>query len=145
MTVLTSSTLAAMAETCFGCGADNPRGLHFAYRDLDDCAAEIDYTFDEAFSGEPGIVHGGLQATMLDEVLGHVAHRRVAEELGRRATIVTADFELKYRAPCPTLEPVKARARIARIAWPSLFVEGEICSSDGNVLTSATARWRVLD
>lgn len=58
-------------------------------------------TLAERYSGEPGIVHGGIQATILDEVMGRAVTRSIpAAERNRPA--VTATFELRYRSACRT-------------------------------------------
>jgi acyl-coenzyme A thioesterase PaaI-like protein len=103
-----------------------------------------DVELAEAYSGEPGIVHGGIQATVLDEVMGHAAQRQVAELAdGKKA--VTASFELRCCAPCATGERVRVSGAVASVEWPSIHVAGTIVESDGRLLTEATARWRVLD
>lgn len=134
-----------MADTCFGCGADNPQGLHIQYRCEPDGATSTTLSISWIHSGEPGIVHGGIQATILDEVLGRAAQRAVTELVGERRSIVTASFELRYRAPCMIDQPITARARVDRIEWPSILVSGELTDAAGSLLTEATARWRVVD
>lgn len=134
-----------MAELCFGCGKDNPQGLHIEYVDEPDGSTGTTLTLSGIHSGEPDIVHGGIQATILDEVLGRAAQRAVAKLTAERPTIVTAAFELRYRAPCPTDQEFTAHARVDRIDWPSVYVVGQLTNSDGLVLTEAKARWRVLE
>jgi acyl-coenzyme A thioesterase PaaI-like protein len=95
-------------------------------------------------SGEPGIVHGGIQATILDEVLGRAAQRAVIEIAGQRRTIVTASFELRYRSPCVIDERITARAWVERVEWPSVHVRGELTDATGCLLTEGNARWRVI-
>ena len=57
-------------ELCFGCGEDNPEGLHLQFEEQPDGAGHAVVVLGDHHSGEPGIVHGGIQATMLDEVMG---------------------------------------------------------------------------
>jgi acyl-coenzyme A thioesterase PaaI-like protein len=134
----------ARPELCFGCGADNPCGLHITYEVEPDGSSSATLTLSWEHSGEPDLVHGGIQATILDEVMGHAAQRTVKDIAGDRRVIVTASFELRYRAPCPTGQPVTARGRVDRVEWPSVFVAGTLTDSEGRLLTEATARWRVL-
>jgi len=54
---------------CFGCSPDNSNGLHLQF------AAEGDKVICEwavpaGFEGWPGVVHGGITATMMDEIAG---------------------------------------------------------------------------
>lgn len=135
----------AKQELCFGCGADNPHGLHIQYEVLPDGASATTLNLSWEHSGEPGLVHGGIQATILDEVMGHAAQRAVSELAGERRVIVTASFELRYRSPCPTGQPITGRGYVDRVEWPSVFVAGKLTAGDGTLLTEATARWRVID
>ncbi len=87
------------------------------------------------------MVHGGIQAVLLDEVLGMAIHVYADDE---RFNIVTADFQLRYRRPVEADTPLTIR-RIARVEEPSYFLEGEIVDADGVVLTQAEARFRRVD
>ena len=132
-----------MSHQCFGCGADNPSGLHLEITEAENRSAACTATVPLVYAGEPGVVHGGIQATLLDEVLCRAAQYDMwARDI--EALIVTASMELRYRAACPVGEPLTIRADVDRIDWPSYFVSGAILDSSGVVLTEATARWRVL-
>ncbi len=138
------SEAALTVTTCFGCGTDNPVGLHL-HTDIEpDGSTRIHTTVAERFSGEPGIVHGGIQATILDEVMGRAVSRAIPSDESNRPA-VTASFELRYRNACRTDTALVARGRVLSFEWPSILVEGTISDASGNVLTEAKARWRVLD
>ncbi|KAI1362471.1 hypothetical protein F5Y08DRAFT_272670 [Xylaria arbuscula] len=62
--------------------------------------------FGAGLAGFPGIVHGGALATLLDESLGRCAILRFPSRTG-----VTANLELKYRAPTLTNRFYVIRAR----------------------------------
>lgn len=131
-------------ELCFGCGQDNPEGLHLTFQERPEGSVLAEVNLGPYLSGEPGIVHGGIQATILDEVMGRAVQRRVRELVGHPRTAVTAAFELRYRVGCPTGAPLRAEGTIRQVAWPSIHVDGWIVDADGTLLTEATARWRVL-
>ena len=57
---------------------------------------------------------------------------------------VTADFNLRYRRPVATNTTLVIRGRLIRREDPHLFLEGEIVDAEGQVLTTAEARWRRL-
>jgi uncharacterized protein (TIGR00369 family) len=129
-------------DRCFGCGQQNERGLKLRFRRASDGWLEAEYTAPEYYSGPPGVVHGGIQAVLLDEVLGMSIH---ANADGEDFNIVTADFRLRYRRPVPAETPLMIRGHIARVEEPSYFLEGEIVDPDGAVLTQAEARFRRVD
>src|SRR5262249_20775572 len=60
---------------CFGCSPDNPHGLGLRFFETD-AGVEIDYTAPDRVEGAPGIVHGGVQATILDEAFCVTVHAK---------------------------------------------------------------------
>jgi acyl-coenzyme A thioesterase PaaI-like protein len=63
----------AAQHHCFGCGPDNPYGLHLQFT-LDATAqtATARVHLDRHFEGPPGHIHGGIIATLLDEAMSKV-------------------------------------------------------------------------
>lgn len=59
-------------QPCFGCAPDHPTGLRLRFEKGvgPDGAAFVETTWrpDDRFQGPPGIVHGGIVATLADEV-----------------------------------------------------------------------------
>lgn len=99
---------------------------------------------EEKYAGKQGVVHGGIQATLLDEVFGLTVLKLSEDIYGEPKPVVTATYQLKYKAPCPTQTELVVRSRIIKVDLPSVFVEGEICNASGEVLTRAEARWRIM-
>lgn len=128
-------------DMCFGCGQRNELGLRLRFQLFEDGSVEASYTTPEHFAGATGVVHGGIQAALLDEVQGIAVHSAVGPEV----RIVTADFRLRYRRPVPDQTPLTIRGRIKRRDDPSYFTEAEILDASGEVLTQAEARWRRID
>ena len=128
-------------DRCFGCGHRNERGLKLRFR-VREREVEAEYTADEALCGAPGVVHGGIQAALLDEVMGMAAH---AGDRSGEVDVVTADFRLRFRRPTPSGVPLRVRARLVRVEGRDYFLEGEIVGPDDEVLTRAEARWRRIE
>jgi acyl-coenzyme A thioesterase PaaI-like protein len=127
-------------DRCYGCGQGNAQGLRMTFEHREG-SAECVYTAPDHLAGAPGVIHGGVQATLLDEVMGHAVHfADAAPDLD----IATVDFSLRYRRPAPVAVPLTIRARLLRAEDRDYFVSGEIVSPDGEVLTTAEARWRRL-
>lgn len=127
---------------CFGCGQGNEAGLKLRFRILRDGEVEAEYTAPAHLAGAPEVIHGGVQAVLLDEALGVAAHTAIADPALR---IVTVDFRLRYRRPAHTLTPLRVRGRLERIEDRNLFLVGEILDAGGRALTTAEARWKRLD
>jgi acyl-coenzyme A thioesterase PaaI-like protein len=126
---------------CFGCGPENEAGLHLAFRQTGTATVECTYAVPAHLCGGPATVHGGIQATILDEALGKAALLGFAD--GPRRRIVTAEFSLRYRRPAPLGEPLTARAELVRVEGANVFVRGALFACDGTELTTAEARWKV--
>lgn len=130
-------------DRCFGCGADNPNGMRLTFERYGDGTVEVRHRTDPDHCGVDTIVHGGIQATVLDEVMGVAAQLALPAEASDEAC-VTAEMHLRYRRPVPIADEVVARARIDRIEGRDFFVVGAIVGPDGDHLTEATSRWRQL-
>jgi uncharacterized protein (TIGR00369 family) len=126
-------------DRCFGCGHSNPDGLRLRFRRTGPGAVEAPYTAPESVAGAPGVIHGGIQAAVLDEVLGMAASLDVDAP---ETSVVTVDFRIRYRRPAPTGRPLRARGRVLRVDGADVFVQGELVDESDEVLTRATARWR---
>ncbi len=130
--------------TCFGCGPANPDGLRLRFRKLHDGVTVETHLHPPPFmAGVAGVLHGGIQATVLDEVMGVAA----AESLPPgpdRPPCVTAEIAVRYLRPVPMEGHVVARARLERVDGRDLYVRGEIIAADGTQLTTADSRWRQL-
>lgn len=118
-------------QRCFACGARNTAGLRLVFRQEGDQIA-TEFTPDERFQGFPGVVHGGILATLLDETLS-----RTTTVEGR--WMMTGRLEVRYRGPAPvgralrvTARTVSSRARMVRAA-------GEIRLADAPGTLIATA------
>jgi uncharacterized protein (TIGR00369 family) len=126
-------------NTCFGCSPFNERGLRMVWRRIGLGEVEAHYTVDDHWGGAPGIVHGGIQAALLDETMGVAIHHATGAD--EPMDVVTARFELDYRRPVPTGEAIVLWARRTRQEGRRHFVQGEIRDRTGEVLTSASALW----
>jgi uncharacterized protein (TIGR00369 family)/excisionase family DNA binding protein len=118
-------------HACFGCGRLNPFGLqlHFV---ADEAGVWADFVPGRLREGWTGTVHGGILATLLDEVLAWALfhHRIVA---------VTARLAITYRRPAPVGEPLRAHGRIVRDRGRLVEAAGEIRDRAGTLLAEATA------
>ncbi|KAI8958764.1 Adenylylsulfate kinase-domain-containing protein [Daldinia sp. FL1419] len=71
--------------------------------------------------GHPGIVHGGLLATMLDEGLARCCFAALPHKVG-----LTANLNIDYRAPAPADSYVVLRATTKKVEGRKAWVEGRI-------------------
>lgn len=116
------------AASCFVCGRDNSVGLHLSFYDDGEDTVSSSFTLDERFQGYPGIVHGGILASVLDEVVGRVAmigdHHRF---------MMTVTMKVSYRLPVEINTPLQAVGRIVKIRGRIGKAEGHIRLPDGSI------------
>lgn len=55
---------------CFACGRDHPGGLHLRLTAGPDVSVMGELTVGEHHQGAPGLAHGGIIATAMDEMMG---------------------------------------------------------------------------
>ncbi|PYH89108.1 Thioesterase/thiol ester dehydrase-isomerase, partial [Aspergillus ellipticus CBS 707.79] len=71
--------------------------------------------------GHPGIVHGGLLATLLDEAMGRCCFPALPNQVG-----VTANLSLDYRRPAMAGNYAVLRAETVKVEGRKAWVEGRI-------------------
>lgn len=90
---------------CFGCSPANPAGLRLRFRRLGERVVAR-HVIAERFHGAPGVAHGGVVATILDEVSCAAVHL-VADQW-----VMTGELTVRYERPCPVETPLEASAAI---------------------------------
>jgi uncharacterized protein (TIGR00369 family) len=121
---------------CFACGPRNPRGLHLDIQH-DGESIYVDFTPDETWQGFGGLAHGGLVATVLDEVMAWALY-------GYDDLAVTAKMEITYRKPVPIGRPLRATARLREDRGRAKKVRGEIRDAAGRLLASAESLFLIV-
>lgn len=126
-------------QMCFACGPDNPSGLKLQFHQEGEVYVTT-FIADQAFQGYQNIVHGGIVATLLDEVMA----RYVWEKYGPSAT---AKLEVRFRRPAPCGVPIEARGWITAVRRGGRAIEtaAEARLEDGLILAEATALVVCLD
>jgi len=92
---------------CFGCSPDNASGLHLEFWEDGDDVLTV-WSPADTYAGWVHTLHGGIIATIMDEVASWVISRKL------QAAGVTSRLEVKYRHPVSTREPqVTVRGHLA--------------------------------
>lgn len=120
------------SDMCFVCGRKNPAGLYMQFFDNGRDEVLSEYTVAARYQSYPGIVHGGILASMLDEVVG-----RVAMIGDHHHFMVSVNLQVLYRHPVPIETPLKVRGRIVRLRGRLGKAQGEIILPDGTVACEA--------
>ena len=118
-------------ESCFGCSTTNPASLGIALTTTPD-GAEGRVRFGPDTEGAPSLVHGGLLATLADEVMGYVQH-------GGNAVRLTAEMSLRYRRPTPVNTELRCRAYAGETTGRRFHVHAVITTADDDTTVLAEA------
>lgn len=105
---------------CFACGTDNPVGLHLDPTEMVDGEAVAVYRPIEHHGGAGDTLHGGLAATVLDEIMvwaGILAHRVLT---------VTGTMDLRFRRPVSVADEIEVRGRVEERRGRRLRCSGEM-------------------
>jgi uncharacterized protein (TIGR00369 family) len=122
-------------NSCFGCGAANPRGMQLTY-EQDDATQRIrgNFRLGAEYQGGSGFIHGGIIALVLDEAMG-----KVNRFGGIRA--VTAELTIEYIRPVPVDEELVIEAHAVDHNGRSHYYVGQIANRAGKILARGKGRF----
>ncbi len=105
---------------CFACSPYNDSGLHLEFwEDGDDIITKWDPA--KTYEGWINVLHGGIQATLLDEVAGWVIL------LKQKTTGVTSEMNVQY------LKPVKVSSGVVTVRGRLLAMEGRTAKIEASL------------
>lgn len=121
-------------EQCFGCGSEQAHGLHLAARAGDGVTVTAEFTVRAAHQGAPGLAHGGVLASALDETLGSLNWML-------RTIAVTGRLETEFVRPVPVGTLLYLEAEVTAVARRKIYstATGRIGGPDGPVAVRADA------
>jgi acyl-coenzyme A thioesterase PaaI-like protein len=125
---------------CFVCGKDNPRGFKIQVRYLEaEMAAETELALPREFQGWAEVIHGGILATMLDELMAHAVWHFAGPG-------VTLSMEVRFHAPLKPGEPILVRGVLQTQNGSRRQAEGEIIRlADQARIASGKSRFLLLN
>lgn len=121
---------------CYVCGKENPEGLKLDFT-LRGRELETVYRAERRHQGYRGVLHGGILAMLMDEVLVHLPYRLF------NVWTVTAEINVRLVRPAPTGEAIRVRAFFPGEAEADarLFrVNAECSLPDGTVVARAEGK-----
>ncbi|MCF4140719.1 PaaI family thioesterase [Streptomyces sp. Tue 6430] len=126
--------LGAHYEQCFGCGGGQSHGLHLEARAGEGVTVTAEFTVQPAHQGAPGLAHGGVLATALDETLGSLNWLL-------RTIAVTGRLETDFARPVPVGTTLYLEAEVTAVAGRKIYstATGRIGGPEGPVAVRADA------
>lgn len=111
--------IAAPEGVCYGCGSQNPHGLHIkSFWHEDGVHVMAEHLPDDKYCGWPDLVYGGLIAMLVDCHSNWAAmayhYRAEQREAGSlpHITCVTGHLGIKFIKPTPMGVPLTLRAKV---------------------------------
>ena len=121
-------------QNCFVCGQENPTGLRLKFRENEAThEVEADVVFPAFLQGWQDTVHGGLLATVLDEVMVQAA---MAVDI----KCVTAEITVKYRKPAVTGVSYLVSGKVLETRGRIITAESRIYDTSGQIYAQATGK-----
>ncbi len=122
-------------RSCYACGSANPLGLNLGFQ-IAGTAAETRFSFRPEFSGFRDTVHGGVIATVLDEVMVW------AIGIAASRFVYCAELTVRFLRPTATRIEVVARGEVTDNKRNRLFLaRGELRNAAGELLAEATGKY----
>ncbi len=123
------------SRSCYVCGESNPLGLQLRF-ETDGRIVHARFTPRAEHNGFKGIVHGGIIATALDEILSWVC------AIHAQRFAFCAELNVRYLNPMPTGGEVHLRAELVADRKGRLF-EARAAAQDGGgkIFAEATGKY----
>jgi acyl-coenzyme A thioesterase PaaI-like protein len=121
------------AHNCFACGTLNEHGLRLDLH-LEAGRSWTDLELDGRFEGWDGIAHGGVVATILDEVMAWAL-------VSTDAWGLTAKMSVEFRAPVEIGRRVHAEGELVAARKRVFRTTGRLSDRAGRVLARAGATY----
>ena len=129
------------SKMCIICGMDNPIGLKAQFYNMEDGSVMTVFKFKEEYQSFPQRVHGGIIATMLDELgLRALWAKESEDKFG-----VTLSMNVKYRKPVPYDEVLLGKGLVQKETSKFVTIETEIFNKKGELLANAEVKYIKLD
>lgn len=127
------------SHMCLICGMHNSAGVRGQFYNMEDGSVGGLFTFREEHQSYPGRVHGGMLATMIDELAGRVLWVDCPDKIA-----VTMDINVKYRKPVPYNTPLKGRGMYTERLSRAYSAKCYIMDMDNNILAEGIAKYLIL-
>ena len=117
---------------CFGCGDNNPIGLHLKFSKISRGVKTV-FTPQQIHEGYKEITHGGIVSALLDEALAWMC-------LEYSPRMLTLSLETKFFRPVRVGKPVYVEAILTRLTKKYVYGTARAISEDGRLLAQAKGK-----
>jgi len=122
-------------HSCFVCGESNAAGLRLRLQ-TDGRIVQTQFSPKPEHTGFKGVMHGGLIATVLDEVMAWACVVRA------RRFAFCAEFTVRFLQPIPPGEEIIATAELTANRKNRIFeTKGDLRNLSGGILAEANGKY----
>ena len=118
---------------CFVCGQENKNGLQARFF-WDGEKAVCDIEASEAFAGYKEILHGGIVATLLDEIM-------IKALLAEGILSVTAEITVRFKKPVFTGDKLHLEGWKTEESGAVYSTKGRAVNQNSDIVAEATAKY----
>ena len=121
------------------CGTDNPVSLGCAFYELESGEVATVFCAERLHEGHRGIMHGGISAAVLDELMGRATlHSYRYTDVDWVQGSVTAEMTVKYRKPILVGHKMRGYGRIDREEGRCFYNSGVIVDENGEIMATSS-------
>jgi len=125
-------------RACFGCGADNRHGLRMTFRSNGEMVVSR-LTVPEHLCGWDNIIHGGIVATIHDEMMSWAAIQLLQK------MILTKSVTVDFLKPLFTGRKIEARSRIhKKVTEREAIMESAIFDDTGTCCSKSKGSFALI-
>jgi acyl-coenzyme A thioesterase PaaI-like protein len=95
------------------------------------------YTFGTGLNAHPGLLHGGVIATILDSTMGNI----ILHQIRPKAPTFTVVLNITYKKPISTPGSVLVRSSVIKVDGRKMWVRGVVEGSSGEIHATAEGMW----
>lgn len=122
-------------RSCFVCGESNPLGLNLRFHS-DGQRVHTTFVPRQEYDGFKNVTHGGLLATVLDEVMVW------AVGVNTKRFSFCAEMTVRYVSPATPNAPLKAAGELVENRRNRIFITaGELLDEGGRVIARASGKY----
>jgi len=121
---------------CFICGLENEIGLKAEFFETENGELAVVFMPSEKYQGYPGVLHGGISAAVLDELIGRAINIEQRDKFA-----MTTNLNLQYKRPVPYGVKLTAIAKITKDTRLLYEGEGTLYDDKGNICVTAKGKY----
>jgi len=118
---------------CFACPPFNSIGLQMHFWETDE-GVESEWNPNNLYEGYPGVIHGGIQSTLLDEIAAWTVYIKA------HTSGVTSRLNVRYKKPVLSDQHhITLKGKIREVEHSLCFIETQLLDQNGVICAEAEA------